>query len=338
MNFQHQARLFSVLLEGIDLKVFQAAPYCKKYLGHLLGHRNYYLDMYVAVLEKLLMQCHKPVAEICVIDTGAGNGVLSLFASYCGFKSVLLNEIDPHFVEAARQLSHQLQIPINAYFTGDLIDCQDPIRQWQPDAIIGTDMIEHIYDPCLFFNAIRNINPKMASVFTTGSNPANPFKVFRLKQLQKKDEWEGGQPADILLFGHESHPAYFIWRKKLIREYADSLSEADTKMLALGTRGRKWTDIQPVVDTYLQNGKEPVADHSNNTCHPITGSWTERLLPFSFYRDIYSRNGFELKIDPGFYNVHKKGLKSMFRKALNRSARIFGIRIAPFIFLSGGRK
>jgi len=338
MNFQHQARTFSVLLEGINLNDIEAVPYCKKYLGHLLGHRNYYLDMYAAVLEKLLKQCHKPVTEICLIDTGAGNGILSLFASYCGFKSVLLNELDPHFVEAARQLSHQLKIPINAYFTGDLIDCQEAIRDWQPDAIVGTDMIEHIYDPFLFFNAIRNINPKMASVFTTGSNPANPFKVYRLKQLQKKDEWEGGQPADSDLFGHEAHTAYFTWRKKLISEYVGTLSEAELKMLSSGTRGMKWTDIQPVIDAYLHKSQEPVADHTNNTCHPITGSWTERLLPLSYYRDIYSRNGFVLKTDPGFYNVHKKGLKAMFRKALNRSIDIFGTRIAPFIFLSGGSK
>jgi hypothetical protein len=72
-----------------------------------------------------------------------------------------------------------------------------------------------------------------------------------------------------------------------------------------------------------------------NTCHPETGSWTERILSINDYKSTFQSCGFVLTVNSGFYNEHKKGLKKIMFQGINLLVTIFGMRFAPFIILSG---
>ncbi|MEI2747673.1 MAG: hypothetical protein V9E88_02790 [Ferruginibacter sp.] len=85
------------------------------------------------------------------MDYGAGNGLLGIFARYCGFGRVALNDIDLPFLEAARKLSQALHIDMDAFIEGDISQVKDHPYAKQLNAIAGTDVIEHIYNLDDFF-------------------------------------------------------------------------------------------------------------------------------------------------------------------------------------------
>ena len=70
---------FSHLLEGIDVRALSADSYAVAYLEHLLAHKRYYLHVYAGVLNGLREYPTR------LIDYGSGNGLLGIFAKYCGF-------------------------------------------------------------------------------------------------------------------------------------------------------------------------------------------------------------------------------------------------------------
>ena len=91
-------------------------------------------------------------------------------------------------------------------------------------------MIEHIYNLGIFFKTIQQMNPKMVSVFTTASNPANYFKVRALQKIQLKDEFEGGSPDDHALFGESPLEPFIKIREQIIRKYAEELPEKEIRI------------------------------------------------------------------------------------------------------------
>ena len=175
--FIERITAFEKLLDAVIIDETSPEIYCRKYLGHLLHHRKYYLAIYADVLEKLISHSEKTASEISLIDFGAGNGLLGIFSKYCGFKNVFINDIDKKFVDASRKLAKQVNVPIDDYIPGDIHAVQSFFKNELPDAIVGTDVIEHIYSLEDFFSTIKKINPSMVSVFTTASNPKNYFKI-----------------------------------------------------------------------------------------------------------------------------------------------------------------
>jgi hypothetical protein len=176
----------------------------------------------------------------------------------------------------------------------------------------------------------------MISVFTTGSNPENYFKARQLMKLQLRDELIGGNTDDALLFGHEAHESYLKIRENIIRNIAPELEENTILTLAKLTRGNNRNDIIIAVKNYQSNHELPqLIDHPTNTCHPETGSWTERLMPISTYKSIFQQHRFSLHISAGFYNQYQSGIKGICLQVLNKILWIFGLRLAPFIFLTG---
>ncbi len=104
-------------------------------------------------------------------------------------------DISESFVQAARLLNHQLTHPVDALLTGDW----DTVAHFckthpVPDAVAGTDVIEHIYDVGAFLQHIKALNKSMITVFTTASVTANPFKTYTIKKLQRQDEYQWSNP------------------------------------------------------------------------------------------------------------------------------------------------
>ena len=194
------------------------------FLAHLLLYKRYYLHIYASVLEHALKNTDQAKEEIILIDYGAGNGLLGLFAKFCGFKRVFINDHNKVFCEAVERLSIAIDVSPDNIIVGD-IDAvvQFFLTEEQPTAIVGTDVIEHIYDLSYFFRIINKINSSIISVFTTASNPFNKYKVHQLKQLQYKDEYIGNSPEADPLFGEARMEAFIKIREDIIRKNFTSL-------------------------------------------------------------------------------------------------------------------
>lgn len=338
IDFKKQIDSFCTLLERVNVDDVAENQYCRNYLSHLLNHRKYFLNIYADVLEKITSESEVSHNELTFLDFGAGNGLLGIFAKHCGFGKVYINELDEVFLHSAKKISSDLCIEIDGFIHGHIQTVKHVFQNERLDAIAATDVIEHIYDLNDFFHTLSAINPKIISVFTTGSNPKNFFKMFRLKKLQRKDEYFGANPEDFALCGSEPHPAFIEIRKKIISENLQHIKDSEIKKLAKLTRGLDKKDLIKALESCQKNGLLPQKpNHPTNTCHPLTGSWTERILSIQEYEKIYKESGFYLKVRTGFYDQYKKGLKGLLNNILNALIVIFGLKISPFIVLIGKR-
>jgi 2-polyprenyl-3-methyl-5-hydroxy-6-metoxy-1,4-benzoquinol methylase len=333
-SFSSHIPLFLKQLNEVEVDAISKDEYVKKYLQHLIDHGHYFVTIYSKVLEKGVANAQKKVADIQLLDYGAGVGLLGIFASYCGFKKVSINEMDAAFLAAAVKLSDHFNRKEIVFIPGSLASDFDSALWCKPDLLVATDVIEHVYDLDDFVSCCVSINREMSMVFTTGSNPANFWKVSRLQKLQRRDEWEGnpGDNEDALAgYGHE---AYRSMRKKIIQAFATSLSEKEIENLVDKTRGLIKKDIHDVVTAYFKTGVlPPKSNDLYNTCNPETGSWTERILSFEAYDLIFNKHHQSVRFESGFYNTDKKGLKKAIALFANILLPIFGKRIAPFIFI-----
>ncbi len=312
-----------------------AEPYCIRYLEHLLNHKKYYLHIYADVLQKLDEKAGKKISDIILIDYGCGNGLLGLFASFCGFGKIIFADADEKFTAASGQLAGQLGLNGGTYITGDLHDIYNRLEKEKPDAIAGTDVIEHIYDLLQFMLALKKVNPAFVSVFSTASNPLNPFKRSELRKIQLRDELQGGTPGDYALFGAEHLEPFLKIRERIIREKAGNLPEPEIISLSVATRGMNRDDIERAVNNYLVKGQMPEPAPGTNTCNPVNGSWSERLIPLKAYHHVYREAGFSCKIYAGFYNVFEGGTLVFVKKLLNKLTAVFGKRFSPYIVIVG---
>ncbi len=337
--FKNNISVFASKLLEINSGELLMSDYSKRYLTHLITHRNYYLCIYAHVLENVLKQSEKGAEEICLVDYGAGNGMLGIFAKFCGFKKVCICDIDADFILASKLLANELNILVDEFITGDIKLLQASLLEQTVDAIAGTDVIEHIYNLDNYFSIVKQINPDMVTVFTTASNPDNFIKTKQLRKLQIKDELEGSEPGDFVLAGAEKHEAFLTIRQKIIETNFSHLSKDNILLLAKATRGLYKPDIIIAVQNFIGKGILLNPDEQDlNTCNPITGSWTERILSIELYRVMYKKNGFSLSIKNGFYNSSADGMKKYLNTILNLAIRIFGKKIAPFITLVGYRE
>jgi len=326
---------FEKKLKKIELNQLSCSPYAKRYLHHLLQNSTYYLSIYAHVLNHAVHNASLPASQMTLLDYGSGNGLLGMFAKYAGFGKVYLCDIDTAFVEASQELSTMLAEPISGFVTGGLKELLLQHPSTKPDVIVGTDVIEHIYDLNVFFADLQRMNSQLISVFTTASNPDNPIKTASLKKLQIKDETVGGDPSDFALAGAEKHEAFVKMRAQIIRTAFPALTENSIVLLAVATRGLYKPAIIQAVNTFLNDGKMPVLPIGENTCHPLTGSFTERIIPIYSYQKIYSKARFNCHVYNGFYNSHAKGVKKFINPILNMFVKILGRKIAPFITLKG---
>ena len=332
-NLSVFAKAFENKLESVDNSSFSDVGYCNRYMAHLLAHKKYYIAIYADLFQKMLLHTEKNISEIILVDYGAGSGLLGLFAKYCGFKKVYINDMDVNFIYAAQRLAGKLNIHPDGYIHGDINAVHNFFRNEKPDAIAGTDVIEHIYDLSLFFKTLQEINPLMISGFTTGSNPENYFKVRKLQKLQVKDEFRGSTSEEM--FGDKPEEAFFKQRSEIIRSNFSDLPNEITVQLATSTRGKTKKDIITAVQEYIAIGKfPPLLEHPTNTCDPISGSWTERILSLTEYTRLFKQGGFAAEFYPGFFNQFES---SPIKKIVNRLISLFGKKISPFIILIGKR-
>lgn len=339
IDFKKNKKEFSSKLAIVPITSLQIDRYPKVYLKHLIEHRAYYLDIYETVITNVLKNLDQKSSEMLFIDFGSGNGLLGIFAAYLGFGKVVCIDIDHHFCLAGIKLANTLGIENIKFINGSEAELKNITSNGMPVVITGTDVIEHIYNLDHFFTELRRVDNLILTVFTTACNSLNPWIVKRLTKHQITDELIGRKSTDNDLLGN-GHLPFFEIRKQIISKYQPDLSQEDINKIAKASRGLNKTDIENLIDGFLTNGILVMQlDHPTNTCDPITGSWSERILSIQDYNTVYTNNKMNLQVQNGFYNSHQKNIfKKVGASLINRFILFFhqlGMRFAPFIILIG---
>ena len=308
-------------LKCIDYSSLPISEYSRQYIQRMLPHLDYYLDIYHRCLDKMLRQIDKKPADIVMVDYGGGHGFLSLTAKQMGIGKVIYIDINPQAAETVQALANEVGITPDSILQGDA----STLRQWcsdnriTPDALLGMDVIEHIYRLEVFFADIYAANPTIFMLFTTGSTPYNPFVKRRLHRIMRADE-----------LGHGGQPGFFLLRKQHILRHYPEMKDWEAELWAADTRGLTYPDILVAVDTHRPH--TDIDDY--NTCDPATGSWTERILPIAAYQALVRPYHATVSVGLGYYNTHRAGLKGIASRLTNLLLHIPISRpLAPFITL-----
>lgn len=340
INFKTKEKEFVKALQKIDLSKIEALPYPLQYAKHTLQHKAYYASIYTKCLQLLYKDTNEFENDI-IIDFGCGNGFLALFLAFCGCQNVIAVEVREEFIAVAHQLQTTLDLEGITWLVGNE---QTLVSHFShkptPQTLIATDVIEHIYNLPKFFLCLRQLQLNKLA-FTTGSVHDNYFKRKQLYRLMDKDEYIANTALHVSVNSEYGSLPYMQVREKLIQKHYPKLLEEQTKLLAIATRGMYLPDIIKEVDKYLYTQKLPrPINHAHNTCDPLTGSFTERMLTIKEYRALFTQIGFELTITNGNYNSNGLGVKQLILKMTNGFINLFpnnyiGRFISPSIYLVG---
>ena len=313
----------------------------KNYLQSVFEQQDYYIKIYCWVLENALSKTNKQIHQISFLDFGCGNGLFAIFAKHCGFGKVYGCDFNENFVAAARLLASAMNVEVDDWFVCNENDLPKKCNNLQLDIVAGTDVIEHIYNLNIFFSNIRLLNNKMITTFTTASVYENYFKRKNLYKLMHKDENIGSNILEATSKDEYAGLAYFEIRKLIIQKQFPQLKQEAVLQLATATKGLRKEDIVELVNTYLQDRAiKNIQQNDHNTCDPITGNFTERVLQIKDYKLLYNQNNFVLQVKSGFYSATGNGLKSFIQKCLNKviiifKNTLFSRSVSPLILLIG---
>ena len=338
-NIDIYAAEFLAKLESLNENEIHFTGYAKDYLLYLIKYRLHYLSIYQSIFQIISENTNADIEDMVFVDFGAGNGLMAMFARLMPFHRVLAIDLDQEFIEAASITAGLLSIEGIEFIHGG----EDRLLQLETEnkkvVIAGTDVIEHIYDLSVFFKMVVQIPHLLLTVFTTASNPQNPRIVKKLMDLQRREELIGGDSEDRALFGY-AHKSFLELRKEIILNFRSFMDRELVHTIARISRGLRKDDIEKLILDYEKKGVLPQEiSHPTNTCHPYTGSWSERLIELEDYRILYSAYGLKLFVSNGFYDSQKgEVLRRLIMRFLNWFIRLMpvqGRKISPFIILTG---
>lgn len=344
MQFKIKINAFYNILSNLNLDEIQMEPYTKNYLKYIISQHTYYLEVYAFILQKTIAQANLKLNQINLLDFGAGNGLLALFAKFCGANQVVVCDIRQEFIASIEQLSAALKIQIDGYIFGNEANAvayfsTAPI---QPNICIGTDVIEHVYSVNNLIQSMKIINSNITIAFSTASVDDNIIKKKQLYKIMWADEHigyelKGDNEGGSIYAGQP----FLQVRKQIIQQKAPQLRSHQIEALAVATRGLNKADIEKAVDQFIQNKQLPTPPlNKYNTCNPITSCFTEQMITHKSYKKLYQSHGFKLTSYNGFYNIHQKWYKKPAIMLLNLLPKTFktnylGRFFAPFVVLLG---
>lgn len=340
-KFASQITSFKSKLNAVDSAAISNDLLVKNYLQKVVEQQDYYLKIYSWVLENALQQTTKSIHQISFLDFGCGNGLFAIFAKHCGFKKVYGCDFNNNFVEASKALSNAMNIAVDDWFMCSEETLLSKCNNLNLDIVAGTDVIEHIYNLNTFFTNMHSLNPQMITAFTTASVFENHFKRRSLYSLMYQDEYIGSNALEATSKDEFAGMPYLEIRKRIIANEFPELDPIAILSLATATRGLRKNDIIVYVNQYRIDGLiKPILLDKHNTCDPITGNFTERMMMLKEYKNLYAQFNFELDVICGFYAAGGNVLKRMLQNALNKIISIMGNSffsrtITPLILLIG---
>jgi len=266
-----------------------------------------------------LAAIRKPLQQIVFVDHGGGLGFNGLLAKEAGVGIVIYNDIDPKFLDGARNLARHVGLESDHYVLGDIdvLKKEMKARALLADALVSYDVLEHIYDNESFLTSLPQLLGKTGSVFMSSS--ANLFNAYIV--------------ANIMLTKHiPAVREYAIKRRVIIQDAGSKLTNAEVERLVRASRLLVRSQIQSMVEMYLKTGRitnrRPPGMNGfdpfrTNVVDPESGWWQEHFLnPFELAR-VLSSTGFRVRVMPGYY-----GSKGAF---LNPFVRFLGCRLGLFL-------
>lgn len=307
-------------LYALELKELNISEYNQRYLGGQIKTLTPVLQTYAYLLALSLQGNKKPLESTCIIDYGAGPGLIALLAKELGAGRVIYNDIYAVSCNDAQILSNALNLPIMNYICGDLEDVITFTTNHDiaADVIISFDVIEHIYDIESYFKSLRRLSKRsLRLVFGSGANTHNPIlnrrysKAHLLLETQdRQSEW-GHKERDTL-------KAYITIRKEIILNHEPSLTKQEAHQLSINTRGLIKEDIKTAVEEYVKTGSMSYKlNHPTNTCDPLTGNWAEHLMDTQWIKTLLNNEGFTTQITTGYWGSTKSPLKQLIGNTLN---------------------
>lgn len=305
----------------IDYQSLPISDYSRNYILRLLPNLRYYLRIYEHCIAQTVATLKQKPDGLTIVDYGGGHGFLSCLLKRHGFGRVIYIDINPLAVETVAAVKQRLGYGPDNILQGDAATLRHWCRQNSiaPDALLGMDVIEHVYRLDTFFDELFATST-MPMLFTTGSNPDNPIVTRRLRKVMNADEY--GKPGKT---------GFLHQRRQYLADQFPHLSPEELDYWAMHTRGLAYGDIAAAV-----NSNTPVENRDPyNTCDPASGSWTERILPFAEYRKLIAPHAAHLTVTNGFYNIYRSPQKAIPSRMLNLFLQTCpGMRcLAPFIVL-----
>ena len=306
-------------IREVDFDRLPISDYNRSYIRDLIPQLDYRFLIYTQTLS--LFPQHRP-EEKFIVDFGGGHGFLSFFLKRLGYR-VIYCDRNPLSVETVTCLKEPFSEGPDYIVQGSTPElirfCRE--ENLNPDFLIATDLIEHVYDLSAFFQDLKILNPSLEINFTTSSNPLNWYKNRRLHAYMTEDE-----------------KTFLTQRRDFIAENYPELSPRESDQMARLCRGKIYADIRKTVDLYRETGilPEELPDRFN-TCDPSNGNWTERILPFGEYIKLADAAGFKTSFAMGFYNEKRNNkLFAAIFYGLNRFIKRFpraGRYLAPYILI-----
>ena len=316
-----EAKRLVHLINEVNLKELSLSKYNLDYIEKMKPTLFYFFQMFEFSIQKLNIENSKEVEWI--IDFGGGHGFLSLLLKLKGYK-VIYCDYNSNSVHTINQLSNKLGFGPDYVVEGTSKELIEFVQHNKINVkyLISTDTIEHIFDLNDLFKDLIQLNNSINLLFTTASNPKNIFKSYQLRKVMRKDEVEEFIPL----------------RKEFIQTKHTQLSISEVNDLAIQSRGLRLIDLDDFVAYYLKNKKIKVIDIDPfNCCDPVSGSWTERILPLEDYKELGRKYKLNCEIENGFYcTIDKTGMKKKFVEGLNYlnlNSNHIGRITAPFVTL-----
>ena len=134
-------------LKVIDYDSLPISDYSRNYILRMLPNMDYYLEIYQRSIDLMLQRLGKKTEDIVMVDYGGGHGFLSLTAKQMGIGKVIYIDLNPQAMETVQAVSAKVGISPDIILQGD----SKELKQWciengvVPDAVLGMDVIEHIY-------------------------------------------------------------------------------------------------------------------------------------------------------------------------------------------------
>ncbi|MFM9944958.1 MAG: methyltransferase domain-containing protein [Bacteroidia bacterium] len=325
---EEKRKQFITLFDGLEVDKLDISDYNKLYLKKHLQSLEYSVILAWQILELGVEKLEKPIEKISMAEIGGGTGIISLLAKWLGFGTVVYTDIYEQSCTDFEVISNTLGLKPTGILVGSINELAINYRN-QIDLLVSRDVVEHIYNPALFFkHSIQNFKNAIL-VHNTSANIYNVFRKKYFKKIHQMDEWEwnGNQfkPGDSL-------ESFYKMRLDFIRREFPSLSVSRSEILAAITRGQVFSDIKTEVKNYLITQKLPsVPKHPTNTCDPANGNWTEHLLTFEEYELFVNNTNYKIHWQFAPYDEWRNtGLKKIILKFFNLFIKNTG-RLAKFI-------
>ena len=349
IDINSAAKRLHAKLTSLDLESLNISDYNKKYFFNKVKNLKHELEFSCYILAWSLIYTNVGYKKFYFLEYGAGSGLTSLLANEFGL-NVIYNDIYNISALDAHTIAKAIGNEALHYVTGDLIQIIDFLKSHNIycNAVVSSDVIEHIYDIKSFFRTLPLLGEHSLSVvMCSGANPFHPY--VRRQLIKKQIQFENTDRK--MEYGHkerDSLKAYRKTREEIISSYLTknniTLKKDEILKLLETTRGMNYIDIQKAIEKYNKSQKFPIPQqYPTNTCDPFTGNWCEHLMnPFELAK-ILSTSGITSSVYPGYYGNFPGFTKRFIGKILDRiiSSNILGRKslvLAPFYTIYGKNK